>query len=60
MTEEEWAEQFDEMLDDCYEPFRMGGFTFYASDILKSCDPIAYDIELCDYIDSQMEEEEND
>ena len=35
-------EKFDEFLDEIYEPFKMGELTFYPSDILKSCDPIAY------------------
>lgn len=35
-------DEFDEMLDDCHETYNLGGMTFYPSDILKSCDPIAY------------------
>ena len=34
--------EFDEVLDDCHETYSLGGMTFYPSDILKSCDPIAY------------------
>ena len=34
--------EFDEVLDDCHETYNLGGMTFYPSDILKSCDPIAY------------------
>ena len=34
--------EFDEVLDDCHETYDLGGMTFYPSDILKSCDPIAY------------------
>lgn len=34
--------EFDESLDDCHETYNLGGMTFYPSDILKSCDPIAY------------------
>lgn len=37
-------EQLDELLDECYEPMQIGGLTFYASDILYNCDPIAYRI----------------
>jgi hypothetical protein len=46
------AELFDEMLDELYPTFKMGGLTFYASQILKSCDPVAYRIELTDYLDN--------
>jgi hypothetical protein len=46
------AELFDEMLDELYPTFKMGELTFYASQILKSCDPVAYSIELTDYLDN--------
>jgi hypothetical protein len=42
-------EQFDDMLDDVYPPYQIGGLTFTASQILRACDPIAYRIELNDY-----------
>lgn len=41
--------EFDEMLDDCHETYNLGGMTFYPSDILKSCDPIAYRCGKSDY-----------
>lgn len=41
--------EFDEMLDDCHETYELGGMTFYPSDILKSCDPIAYRISKSEY-----------
>lgn len=41
--------EFDEMLDDCYETYKLSGMTFYPSDILKSCDPIAYRISKSEY-----------
>lgn len=40
---------FDEMLDECHETYNLGGMTFYPSDVLKSCDPIAYRICKSDY-----------
>ena len=33
---------FDEFLDDVEESVTVCGMTFYPSDILKSCDPVAY------------------
>ena len=41
--------EFDEVLDDCHETYDLGGMTFYPSDILKSCDPIAYRYGKSDY-----------
>ena len=40
---------FDEMLDECHETYNIGYMTFYPSDVLKSCDPIAYRICKSDY-----------
>lgn len=41
--------EFDEFLDDCYGAYSLGGLTYYPSDILKSCDPIAYRCAKSDY-----------
>ena len=41
--------EFDEFLDDCHETYKLGSMTFYPSDILKSCDPIAYRISKSEY-----------
>jgi hypothetical protein len=51
-------EEFDRMLDECYEPYKLGSLTFYASDVLYKCDPIAYHIESNDYDSIELEEEE--
>jgi hypothetical protein len=51
MTEE----MFDEMLDELYPVYKIGELTFYPSQILKDCDPIAYRIGL-----SEWEDEEDD
>lgn len=40
---------FDEFLDDVEESVIIAGMTFYPSDILKSCDPIAYRCAKADY-----------
>jgi hypothetical protein len=39
-------EMLDELLDEIYPVYKMGELTFYPSQILKNCDPIAYQIEL--------------
>ena len=53
---DERNEQFDEWLDDLYEPITLGFGTFYASDILRKCDPIAYRCAVSDW-ESEREEE---
>lgn len=42
-------EAFDEMLNEVYEPFKMGDLTFYPADILYHCDPIAYRVSVSDW-----------
>ena len=46
---------FDEMLDDVYPVYKIGELTFYPSQILKECDPIAYRIAV-----SEMEDIEDE
>ena len=48
-------EQFDEMLNDCFEPYTFGSMTFYPADILFHCDPIAYRVEAADF-ESEVDE----
>ena len=48
---------FDEFLDEVYPSFKMGELEFFPSDILKSCDPIAYRCGLADY-ESELEADE--
>lgn len=43
------AERYDDNLDDDYGYFHMGDLVFSASQILKTCDPIAYRCGLGDY-----------
>lgn len=50
-------ERYDEMLDECHPITKIGYLEFYASDILKSCDPIAYRVGLSDFEDSLEEED---
>lgn len=49
-------ENYDEILDECYEPYEIGNCTFYASQVLQRCDPIAYN---CGLSDEQSFELEN-
>jgi hypothetical protein len=58
-TETKEEEMFDEMLDECYPVVKIGYMEFYPSQILKNCDPIAYQIGLSEYMDSLEEDEED-
>lgn len=51
-------ENYDELLDDCNDPYKIGTLTFYPSQILSECDPIAYRCGISDEISNQMEEAE--
>jgi hypothetical protein len=51
---------FDEMLDDAYPVYEMGSAVFYPSQILKDCDPIAYNEALLDFQDSYMRDNADD
>lgn len=51
---------FDEMLDESYPVVEMGTLKFYPSQILKECDPIAYNEALLDFEDAIKENEDND
>jgi len=52
----ELEEQYDEILDKCYAVFKIGNLTFYPSQILKNCDPVAYRIGLGEFEDLLKEE----
>lgn len=41
---------YDDILDECYPSYKMCGIEFYASQILRECDPVAY---RCDLVDEQ-------
>lgn len=51
-------ENYDEMLDDCNDPYKIGTLTFYPSEILSKCDPVAYRCGISDEISNQIEEAE--
>jgi hypothetical protein len=51
---------FDEMLDDCYPVYEMGNAVFYPSQILKDCDPIAYNEALLDFEDNYLKDNADD
>ena len=59
-TQEQLEEKFDEMMDEVYQPYIIGELTYYASQILNNCDPIAYQISVDEYIDFLQEQEDEE
>ena len=56
----QWADFYDELLNEFGE-IKIGSLTFMPSDVIKKCDPIAYDQGLLDFEDMMLRnlEEEN-
>lgn len=50
------TEEYEEMLNDSYEPFKMGDLTYYPADILKNCDEIAFNCGLNDYNSEKIDD----
>ena len=53
------ADQFDECLNEAGS-IKVAGCTFYPSQILKECDPVAYRCGLNDFADSYFDKEETE
>ena len=55
---EEWEAMklYDDMLDECYPVYDMGCMEYYASTILKECDPVAYRVGFSDFANSLAED----
>ena len=47
---------YDDILDDDYEEVHIGCCTFTASQILRCCDPVAYNMGMQDYISYRLED----
>lgn len=56
---DDFSDQFDECLDEAGS-IAVAGCTFYPSQILKACDPVAYRCGLNDFADSYFDKEETD
>jgi hypothetical protein len=54
----ELKQVFDEALDDSWGVFIIADMKFYASQILKDCDPIAYRVALADFESDYLESTE--
>jgi hypothetical protein len=51
---------FDEMLDETTPEIKIGSLTFYPSQVLANCDPIAYNISVSEYADFLQEQEDEE
>ena len=47
---------YDDILDECYPSYTIGCCEFYASQVLKECDPIAYRCGISDEQSFRLEE----
>ena len=56
MFEIERNHAHDEMIDMAFEPYEIGQYKFYPSDILFNCDPILYGESVKDYEDMVSED----
>lgn len=50
------SENYDNLIDEAYKPFKIVGTTLYASTILKKCDPVVYRYCVNNYASSILEE----
>ena len=51
---------YDDLLDEGYDEYKLGYLTFTASDVLKNCDPVAYRCRQSDYESSILKEAQYD
>ena len=53
-------EEYNEMLDEVYGTIQIGWARYYASDIWKENDPIAYELGYQDWLDAMAEQEQEE
>ena len=51
-------DHFNEMINDCYEEVKIGGFNYEPANVLYKVDPIAYNQELSSYFDNGVKDDE--
>lgn len=49
-------DKYDEWLDEVLEPWTTGTLTFYPSQILRNCDPVAYRVGYSEYMNFEIED----
>ena len=57
---DDFADQFDDMLDESIPEIEIGSLTYSPSHVLKNVDPVAYRCSLNDYADSIFDASETD
>ena len=53
---DEQYESYDNFLDDIYPEIKLGFVSYSPSQVLKSVDPVAYELGFQDYLDFQNQE----
>jgi hypothetical protein len=53
LDDREQQEQYNSMLDECYEPIDICGHNYDPSRALMMCDPVAYHVGLSDYFSTE-------
>lgn len=53
ITESDATEQYNQMLDEIYGEITVAGITWDASRVLAELDPIAYEVGMNDWLDSE-------
>ena len=53
IDEKQALEMFDEMLDECFDRFKLGSLEYCASNVFKAVDEIAYRQEFLNWLDSE-------
>lgn len=56
LTEDDLEREFVNMINDCYAPIDICGFTYAPAPALKAVDEIAYNEELYSYISGELED----
>jgi len=45
---------YNDMLDDCFEPFMLGTLYYSPSDVFQKVGPVAYRVGYADWLDAQL------
>lgn len=56
----DYYEEYDDMLDDCYNDFEVGSMSYSPSKTFKAVDEIAYNVGYDDYVDGKIGDLENE
>ena len=54
LTDEEVESRFDDFLDDLYQTYVTGSYSFLPHTIIRECDPIAYREDFNNWVDAEI------